>query len=177
MFLYCYLCQSVSLYYTKTKSHLSLLHSPWLAIFRQTFLFNSELKSGIPKHNSKGTHSSSVVGTVQIQAKDKVELNCKERPTVYLELKSPLAAGGLTQVLQQLWITAPTIPGPYGWWSSLVVVDYIGCLSWNLWRDLGWRMSELKIYSSPQIHRLLLFFLCERQIILRKLSPLSPWVG
>lgn len=34
-----------------------------MAIFLQTFWFNSELNSGIPKHNSRGTQSASAVAT------------------------------------------------------------------------------------------------------------------
>lgn len=45
--------------------HLSFLQRPWVAIFLQTFWFNSELKSGIPKHNSRGTQSASVVATTK----------------------------------------------------------------------------------------------------------------
>lgn len=39
--------------------YLSLLHSLCEAIFRHTLRFSSELKRGMPKHSSRGTHSSS----------------------------------------------------------------------------------------------------------------------
>lgn len=45
--------------------HLSFLQRPWVAIFLQTFRFNSELNSGIPKHSSRGTQSASVVATTK----------------------------------------------------------------------------------------------------------------
>lgn len=43
------------------KPYLSLLHRPCVAIFWQTFRFNSELNKGIPKHSSRGTQSASAV--------------------------------------------------------------------------------------------------------------------
>lgn len=39
--------------------YLSLLHSLCEAIFRHTLRLSSELKRGMPKHSSRGTHSSS----------------------------------------------------------------------------------------------------------------------
>lgn len=45
--------------------YLSFLQRPWVAIFLQTFRFNSELNSGIPKHSSRGTQSASVVATIK----------------------------------------------------------------------------------------------------------------
>ena len=45
--------------------HLSFLQRPCVAIFLQTFWFNSELNSGIPKHNSRGTQSASAAATTK----------------------------------------------------------------------------------------------------------------
>lgn len=42
--------------------YLSLLQSLCEAIFRHTLRLSSELKRGIPKHSSRGTHSSSEEG-------------------------------------------------------------------------------------------------------------------
>lgn len=47
-------------------SYLSFLQRPCVAIFLQTFRFNSELNSGIPKHSSRGTQSASAVATKKI---------------------------------------------------------------------------------------------------------------
>lgn len=46
-------CRRVCVYY------LSLLHSLCEAIFRHTLRLSSELKRGMPKQSSRGTHSSS----------------------------------------------------------------------------------------------------------------------
>lgn len=45
--------------------YLSFLQRPCVAIFLQTFRFNSELNNGIPKHSSRGTQSASVVATTK----------------------------------------------------------------------------------------------------------------
>lgn len=45
--------------------YLSFLQRPCVAIFLQTFRFNSELNNGIPKHSSRGTQSASVVATTR----------------------------------------------------------------------------------------------------------------
>jgi hypothetical protein len=60
--LYCQFKNWVNENMTMNESpHLSLLQRPCVAIFWQTFRFNSELNKGIPKHSSRGTQSASVV--------------------------------------------------------------------------------------------------------------------